>query len=326
MQRYVNRILYAALAMMIVVSAFTNGSAQTRKNFLQPGEQLTYKVKFGFVKLGTVVIQTGPIANGMVTAHLHFWTAAVPFLSAKTTDNETYYADDLSLHTLEEHATNGNDKSFIASTYDRATKTLHYADEKTKSKVTQNVEPYDDALGVLLNMRAWSGAAGHKYIFLIHTTTGVKPVTVDFSDQLTDETVPAYSKKVHTRVLHGTMDLGSSAPLGANGSFSAHVTNDAAAVPVRIDMKIAIGSISLVLDNIKHTGQRLEIDARISKQRNNCSFEIKILMFTKAPNVSTFALSRTMRTDISSRIATHAASSTLRSAVCGRPVCSFLLA
>ena len=254
MQRNLNRISHAALVMMIVACAFTNGSAQTRKNFLQPGEQLTYKVKFGFVKLGTVVMQTGTVANGLVSARLHFWTAQVPFLNAKTTDNETYYTDDFSLHTLQEQASNGDAKSYINSTYDRATKTLHYADEKTKSKVTQNVEPYDDALGVLFNMRSWSGAAGHKYTFLIHTTTGVKPVTVDFSNETTDESVPAYTKKVHTRVLHGTMDFGGSAPLGADGSFTVYVSNDAAAVPVRIDMKIAIGSISLVLDQIKRTG------------------------------------------------------------------------
>ncbi len=255
MQRYFNRILSAALATMIVVIAFANGSAQTRKNFLQSGEELTYKVKFGFVKLGTVVIQTGTISNGMVNTHLHFWTASVPLLNATTTDNEQYYADDLTLHTLTEHATDGDAKTYIISSYDRASKTLNYADEKTKNTVTQKVEPYDDALGVLFNMRAWSGAAGHKYIFLIHTTTGVKPVTLNFSNQLTDEEVPASNgKKVHARVVHGTMDLGKSAPLGADGSFTAYLSNDAAAVPIRIDMSIAIGSISLVLDTIKRTG------------------------------------------------------------------------
>jgi hypothetical protein len=255
MQHYFKWTIRTGFAMCIVVCTIAICSAQTRKNFLQPGEQLTYKVKYGFVKLGTVVMQTGTVSNGIVTARLHFWTAQVPFLNAKTTDNETYYADDYCLHTLDEHATNGSDKSFIASTYDRPTKTLHYADEKTKIKVTQNVEPYDDALGVLFNMRAWSGAAGHKYTFLIHTTTGVKPVTVDFSDQLEDEKVPALNgKTIHTRVLHGTMDFGGSAPLGADGSFTVYVSNDAAAVPVRIDMKIAIGSISLVLDQIKRTG------------------------------------------------------------------------
>ncbi len=255
MQRCLNIATSACIVVLLLVSAFTVCEAQTRKNFLQPGEQLTYKVKYGFVKLGTAVMQTGTVSNGMVTASLHFWTAQVPFLNAKTTDNETYYAGDFCLHTLVEHAINESDKSFINSTYDRATKTLHYADEKTKSKVTQNVEPYSDALGILFNMRAWSGAAGHKYSFLIHTTTGVKPVTVDFSDQLEDEEVPALGdKKVHTRVLHGTMDLGGSAPLGADGSFTVYVSNDAAAVPVRIEMKIAIGSISLVLDHIKRTG------------------------------------------------------------------------
>jgi hypothetical protein len=255
MQRNFKGMVHAAIVMLIVVSAFTNCSAQTRKNFLQPGEELVYKVKYGFVKLGTVIMQTGSMSDGTVSARMHFWTADIPFLHAKTTNNDQFYADDLCLHTLEEHDINGDDKENITSTYDRATKTLHYADDKEKNVVKHNVEPYDDALGVVFNMRSWSGAAGHKYIFLIHTVTGVKPVTVNFSNEFSDEEVPALNdKKIHARVLHGTMDLGGSAPLGADGSFTAYVSDDAAAIPVRIDMSIAIGSISLVLDKIKRTG------------------------------------------------------------------------
>ena len=80
-------------------------------------------------------------------------------------------------------------------------------------------------------------------------------MTVYFTNEFADEEVPALDDRiVHARILQGTMDLGGSAPLGADGSFTAYVSDDAAAVPVRIDMSIAIGSISLVLDHIKRTG------------------------------------------------------------------------
>jgi Protein of unknown function (DUF3108) len=261
MQRYFNGMIHAALAAMIVVCAFTNGAAQTRKDFLQPGEELVYKAKYGFIKLGTVVMQTGNIsADGTtVSARMHFKTVDVPILHAETTDVDQFYTNDLSLHTFEEHTQVGDDKSDKYSTYDRATKTLTYSDEKVSNVVKQNIEPYEDALGIVFNMRAWSGAVGHKYIFYIHTKTGVKPVTVSFTNEFSDEEVAALDdKKVHARILKGTMNLGDSAPLGADGSFTAYVSDDDAAVPVRIDVSIAIGSVSLVLDKIKRTGWAAE--------------------------------------------------------------------
>jgi hypothetical protein len=261
MHRYSILFVHAALAAMIVVCSLTDSLAQTRKDFLQPGEELVYKAKYGFIKLGTVVMQTGSIsADGTtVSARMHFRTVDIPLLHAETTVTDQFYTNDLSLHTFEEHSIVGDDKTDKYSTYDRATKTLTYSDEKETNVVKHNIEPYEDALGIVLNMRSWSGAVGHKYIFYIHTKTGVQPITVSFTNQFSDEEVPALDdKKVHTRILQGTMDLGGSAPLGADGSFTAYVSDDDAAVPVRIDVSIAIGSVSLVLDKIKRTGWEAE--------------------------------------------------------------------
>ncbi len=257
MHRYFKPLFPAALAAMIVVSAGSVSLAQTRKDFLQAGEELVYKAKYGFLKLGTVVMQTGSVSPDGTTfsAHMHFWTADIPLLHAKTIDNDQFYTNDLTIHTFEEHTQVGDDKSDKYSTYDRATKTLTYSDEKESNVVKHNIEPYEDALGIVFNMRAWSGAVGHKYIFLIHTKTGVQPVTVNFTNQFSDEEVAALDdKKVHARILQGTMNLGDSAPLGADGTFTAYLSDDDAAVPVRIDVSIAIGSVSLVLEKIKRTG------------------------------------------------------------------------
>ncbi len=201
-------------------------------------------------------MQTGAISSdGTVGARMHLRTADNPFLHAETTDIDRFYTNDLSLHTFEEHTQVGDDKSDKYSTYDRATKTLTYSDEKESNIVKHDVEPYEDALGIVFNMRSWSGAVGHKYIFYIHTKTGVQPVTVAFTNEFSDEEVAALDDKtVHARILKGTMNLGDSAPLGADGSFTAYISDDDAAVPVRIDVSIAIGSVSLVLDKIKRTG------------------------------------------------------------------------
>lgn len=241
-------------AMLAVVSLGTASlHAQTRKDIFQPGEELVYNVKYGFITLGTVVMQTGAnLPGNRVKAHMEFWTANIPFLNVKTNVTDQFSTRDLTLRTFEEHTQNGGHKSDKYATYDPETRTLTYSDDSVTNEVSHNIDPYDDALGIYFNLRAWSGAVGHKYIFHVRSSTGANPVTLTFTDQTTPQSVPALGdKQIATRVVNGVMDMGSSAPLGANGAFTAYVSEDEAAIPVRIDMSIALGSISLVLEKAK---------------------------------------------------------------------------
>jgi hypothetical protein len=252
------KISKIALNLGILVIGMTFGlaitaHAQTMKDVFQPGEQLVYNVKYGFIKLGTVVIETGPTtSDGKINTRMRFWTADVPFLNAKSTVTDQVRMKDLMLTKFSEKAENGSDVTNKQILYDPASKTLTYSDDKTSSEVQKNIEPFDDALTLLFAMRSWSGAVGHKYVFEMRTKDGPKPTTITFTDQISNEQVAALDdKEVRTRVLLGNADMGSSAPLGASGDFTAYVSDDNAAVPVRIDMKIAVGSISLTLDKIK---------------------------------------------------------------------------
>jgi hypothetical protein len=66
---------------------------------------------------------------------------------------------------------------------------------------------------------------------------------------------PAFDdKEIQTYTVEGRADMGDTAPLGASGKFTAYITKDEAAIPIRIEMKIAIGSISLVLDKAERAG------------------------------------------------------------------------
>ncbi len=242
-------------ATMLLMGSFTwhTAQAQVRKDIFQPGEELIYSVKYGFLTLGTVVIQTGNISPaGDVKAHMEFWTANIPFLHTRTSITDQFSVRDITLRSFEEHTQNGSHTADKFASYDPATQTLTYSDDSVQNQVSYNIQPFDDALGILFNMRAWSGAVGHTYLFHVRSRDEARPVKLTFTNQISNQSVPALDdKEIPTRVLQGVMDMGNASPLGANGDFTAYVSNDAAAIPVRIDMQIAVGSISLVLDKVK---------------------------------------------------------------------------
>ena len=236
----------------LTTSADAQGPA--RKEVFQQGEELVYRVKYGFLKLGTVVIQTSSANDQRVQARLRFWTADVPLLHTRSTVTDEIDARSLNLMRFQEHSENGDVVTNKEMTYDPAKRTLNYSDDQVKNRITTDIRPFNDALCLLFNMRAWSGAGGKAYTFPLRGKDGEKRVTVTFTNEFSNETVPALEdKEVRTRVLQGRAEMGASSPLGADGAFTAYVSDDAAAVPVRIDMSIAVGSISLVLDHIKRT-------------------------------------------------------------------------
>jgi len=247
-------LLLSSLALASAAPVQT-AEAQTRKSVFQTGEELTYKVKFGFVKLGTVVIRTGSSAgSNKVNASMQFWTADVPFLDTKTKIDDVIDTQYVHLVNFKEHSTEGDKVTDKTFSYDRGKKTLTYSDATVQNRVTTNVDPFSDALTLLFNMRTWS-AAGQAYSFQMRGKDGAKNVSINFTKATSDQEVEAFDDKpVKTRVLKGKANMGDSSPLGANGDFTAYVTDDAAAVPVRIDMKIAIGSITLELAKVKRPG------------------------------------------------------------------------
>ncbi len=254
--RFGSRVAFLLLAgLMTLGLSAPSAKAQTRLSVFQSGEQLVYKVKFGFVKLGTLVIKTdGPAGGNKVGARMQFWTADVPFLD--THDNITDVIDTHSVHLMryEEHARNGDKKTNKIFVYDPSAKTLTYSDDNVSGEVTNNVAPFNDALTLVFNLRAWS-ASGQSYSFAMRGKDGEKKVSAHFTRQESDQESPGTGENaVKTRVIEGQADMGSSSPLGANGKFTMYVTADAAAIPVRIDMSIAVGSISIILEKVQRAG------------------------------------------------------------------------
>lgn len=243
----------ALLALLTAGTGFatSNANAQSKNNVFEPGEELVYSVKFGFIKLGTMVVQTGSqTANGYST-RMQFATADVPFLNTKGDIRDVINTRNVYLENSNVKWTNGDHTTQKVLAYDPSAKTLSYKDEDG-TDVASNVEPFNDVLSLLYNMRSWSGS-GKSYYFPIRTKDGVHKVICNFTTKTSNQDVEALNDKtISTKVLEGHADMGDSSPLGMNGDFTAYISNDEAAIPVKIEMSLAIGSVTLELTKVKH--------------------------------------------------------------------------
>ncbi|MEP7233964.1 MAG: DUF3108 domain-containing protein [Ignavibacteriota bacterium] len=246
----------ASLALLAATFLFVKPAEAQKKNAaFQSGERLVYKVKFGFVKLGTLIIETGKPAGGnRINARMRFWTAQVPFLDSKDVVDDEIDSSALCLMRFEEHGHDGESQLERTFIYDPVARTIAYSDATVKNRMTNDVRPFSDALTLFYNLRAWNGTGG-KYFFPMRGHGDEKLVTCHFSTNTEEQECPAFEdKEIDTYIVEGRADMGGTAPLGASGKFTAYITKDEAAVPIRIDMGIAIGSISLILDKAERKG------------------------------------------------------------------------
>ncbi len=217
-----------------------------------------YRVKYGFIKLGTVVISNKGAAPeygaNKYRTHMQFWTAQVPMLNSKSVVNSVMDTREMYVAHFDEKSQADDKITHRHFDYDHEKRTLTYSDDTKTNEVTPEMVPFNDALTLLYNMRVWS-ASGTSYCFTMKGADGNKKAICRFSTT-TEKTECAAldDKEIRTRVVHGHVDMGKSTVLGANGDFTAYISDDEAAIPIRIDMSIAIGSISLILDKVKHPG------------------------------------------------------------------------
>jgi hypothetical protein len=233
----------------------SNALAQKKNAVFQTGERLTYKVKFGFLKLGTLVMETGaPVEGNRIKARMKFWTAEVPFLDSKDVVDDVIDTSAVCLMRFEEHGNDGAKKLNRYFSYDPVKREIAYSDPTVKDRIIPDVRPFSDAVVLFFNLRAWNGSGG-KYFFPMRGHDGEKIVNCYFSRNEKEEECPAFEdKEIQTYIVEGRAEMGDNAPLGASGKFTAYITKDEAAIPIRIEMKIAIGSISLILDKAERIG------------------------------------------------------------------------
>jgi hypothetical protein len=222
------------------------------------GEALTYKVRYGFIRLGTLRLRQsiadplttdtmrveieGSSAAGLPFISVHFVTRAMLDVFRPTnirfelvtgsagTDRSVYWTD----------AAAG--RSFAVS----------FSDGEVDRSDTLDVErPFYDGSGLLMFVRAVAGSDTSLALpTIMDHALGTTSIT--FSSAIEDISVPAYERPIRAHPYHGSTDWVGSSFGGFSGAFRGWVSTDDARRILKADVKLFIGSATIELEEVGH--------------------------------------------------------------------------
>ncbi len=254
-------LLLCTLSLWAVARCEDNGRARA---VFQPGETLRYKVKWTFLRLGTLTLSTerdttssdGSAFKVVLKVEsnpdLRFiWIQEINESHMDTVEISTR-------HFVARHR-NGDDLVEIRQRYDQARKTAFASivDMNTGRELgcdtIQQAPPFVDGAALLCKARALSRSRG---TYRLPTMVGgkIQNTTLDFDSAIENLETDAWGKEIRTRRYSGHADWTGATASGLGGDFTGWVSDDDAAVPIRAEMKILLGSIVLELEEWTRPG------------------------------------------------------------------------
>jgi hypothetical protein len=255
--------LAVALGTAAIVFATPLFSAPLLTSVLQPGEELVYKVKYGFVRLGTVVLRTehDPYSSDpeMMRVSLTMDTEPkIPFLNVHEYSESAVKRSQLTCERFYSELTKSGRRVRERFRYDNGRRIVYWDQTDLESgTMTRN----DSVAGVSPFLTGTSLIAFGRAMSTSHTTVSMPIVNegsqgsvyLDFTKGRAFVEIDALDNHVRTRKYEGQTDSKVSSA-GMTGGFTTWVSDDDAAVPIRMEMKIAVGSISLELEKWNRAG------------------------------------------------------------------------
>ena len=251
------------------------GYAQNLVNpVFQHGEELRYKVKWNFLRLGTITIRT-----------LHDSTCTRPEeykIIMKVESNPDLHfvwirefneslLDTRKLISLRFHALhrNGDDLLRIQQGYDTTCRvaTFELSDLNThtvlRSDTLREVSPFVEGPSLFMVTRCLSRRAEFSSVPTM-VDGRIAPTDLNFLRTTEELEVGAMGIPVRVRKFLGVAHWKGGSEAGMSGEFTGWITDDEAAVPVKADMKVMLGSVRLELESWCRPGWLLPTDLRAS--------------------------------------------------------------
>lgn len=254
----------AVSAVLLALAAGTSTAQSIRTDFLQPGEMLQYKVKWNFLRLGTVTVRTARDTTSADTTLYRLQMRVesnpdLPVVSIRETNESTVSTSNLmSLRYHGKHRS-GEQVSEICYTYDRAARRAACFERncQTGSVMVQDtlldVPPYVEGASLLFYARA-----------LVHCGNAVSVPTIvnaklfstilDFRGPLVETEVDGVESPVRALKYTGRANWSGGTGAGLSGSFTGWISDDGAAVPLRAEMQVLVGSITIELEQWQRPG------------------------------------------------------------------------
>lgn len=255
-------ILRYGIWCVVIVGIIGQSSAQGQSIERAPfkvGEILRYKVKWAFIRLGTVAIRQLPADSTDTTAYLLEMSVqsapSLPFIDVNFV-NQTYLTV----------ASQSITRETIISGRDPSEKTVYWSDssnhqivmeDSVKGKLVKkdsvrSETPCYDALGLLMLSR---GLIGSGLSLTLQTLNDyhINPTEVSFPDEVEEIEVAALDHPIRSRRVEGVAKWVGSSFAGMSGPFQGWISDDEAAIPLKAKVEIFLGSIVLELESYQRS-------------------------------------------------------------------------
>lgn len=244
----------------ILAAASVHGGEMVRSTkVFQAGEELQYAVRWKFIRLGTIIIRTAADSSRGDLNQMKITMVVESNPDIGVVDirehNETVM-DPVDLRSLRYRARHitGEECIDISSTLDQARHCNAYSvvDARTRKVLvvdtTWNVGNYVEGPSLLMLTRAVSQSRG---AFNIPTLIDGKVSTtiLTFAGDREDVDIDAIDRPVRTQRYTGEALWSGGTSAVLSGDFTGWLSDDEAAIPVKAELSVLIGSITLELES-----------------------------------------------------------------------------
>lgn len=271
MSTHLTRNRTRPLLVLLSITLFTSGmhtlplkAQDLRQDVLQAGEELRYKVRWNFLRLGTIILRTlrDTASNDPGLYRLRMIVESNPDLavvSIREFNESIVRASNLASLRFRGKHRNGDDVKEILFSYDTV---AHSAARSERDCVSGNllfadtlhdVPPYVEGTSLLFYSRSLLHCGR---VVNVPTMVGrtLSSTTLDFRGKVEQVDVEGVDWPVRARKYTGSADWNGGSSAGISGSFTGWMSDDAAAIPLKAEMHILVGSITIELEQWNRPG------------------------------------------------------------------------
>jgi hypothetical protein len=222
-----------------------------------PGEELRYSVKWKFIRLGTITISRIDDGSDPATIRVSMLVESnpsIPFVDIREY-NESLI-DATTLMTMEYYGDyrNRRNRSETRHIYDYENNAIyHYEWDTGTGRVIHDDTVYNASGFVngpsLFSYSRARSASGSIIDIPTYVRGEIRNTRIDFTPGIEDISISAWPYPVRVRKYEGTADWEGGTSQGLSGEFTGWISDDFAAIPVRAEMKVVLGSIRIELES-----------------------------------------------------------------------------
>ena len=247
---------------VLLFASIDASPAQSRGREQTPfkdGKILRYKVNWSFIRLGTVVIEQLADSSEEHSFQLRMTvksTPSLPFINLDFVNRTLLSFERQSVS--EETVMSGEDrKNITVYRYDSKRRQVYVEETEQGGTVRRDSIPTDspcyDALGLFMLSRGLNGS-GLSLLLPTLNDYAINPTEIRLTREPEEVEVDAIPFPVKCRRVVGNAKWVGKSFAGMKGSFEGWITDDEAAIPLKAEVEIFLGSVTLELESYERPG------------------------------------------------------------------------